>query len=216
MNNPMLVLVLAAFVAIVLMLLSRSQVRSRNRQIARAQAWPPFVDSVVSSLLAGLTIHEALVSSVQSADKALSAPFAVFASDLEQLSLPRALQRLSVNLRLATCDEFSVLLQVNARLGGSGLVKLLQGHSKRVRDQNSVAAQLRTKVSATLAMAKLAVIAPWVLLVLLLSRPETAHAFDTANGVVILLLGLAMCVVAYKLVGVLGRYPEARRIYAPF
>jgi tight adherence protein B len=214
-SKPQLILLLAATVGFVLILFSRRASKRRASLVAKAQAWPAFVDSVASSLLAGLTIHESLIGSLPNAPKPLSAEFELFARDLEVRSVNDALSNLARRLELAACDEFALLLQVNARLGGAGLVSLVQDHSKRVRKQNAIETELRTKVAATLAMAKLAVIAPWVLLVLLMARPETAHSFDNTAGVMILLFGLAVCVLAYQLVGALGTSKQPRRIYAP-
>lgn len=186
----------------------------RSRAIAKAQAWPGFVDSVASSLLAGLTVHEALRGSILNAAKPLHNDFGAFGSDLERLSVQAALSSLATRMGFSACDEFCILLQVNAKLGGAGLVRLLQEHSARTRAANALEASLRTKVSATFTMARLAVVAPWVLLILLTSRPETAKSFDSNSGLMILLFGLAVCVLAYRLVGVLGRSSEPRRVYA--
>lgn len=215
MSKPQLILFLAAAVGLLLILLTRRSNRQRAASLARSEAWPAFADSVASSLLAGLTIHESLTASIGIAPKPLHSGFERFARDLEVCSVHDALRNLAANLAMPACDEFALLLQVNARLGGTGLVKLVQEHSSRVRNQNSVAGSLRTKISATLAMAKLAVVAPWMLLALLISRPETAHAFDSAAGMMILLFGLALCVIAYQLVGALGAAKQPRRIYAP-
>ena len=55
------------------------------------------------------------------------------------------------------------------------------------------------------------VVAPWVVLGLLAIRPEGAAAYATAGGVMVVLIGAAVSVVAYRLTLRLGRLPEPQR-----
>ena len=59
--------------------------------------------------------------------------------------------------------------------------------------------------------ARLGVAAPWIVLLLLASRPEAAVAYNTSAGVVVIVGGLGVSVVAYRLMVALGRLPEERR-----
>jgi tight adherence protein B len=59
--------------------------------------------------------------------------------------------------------------------------------------------------------AKLGVAAPWVILLLLASRPEAAAAYNTSAGVALIVGGLAVSVIAYRIMLGLGRMPEERR-----
>lgn len=215
MSKPHLILLLAGVLGLALTLLARRRAVASRKSVARAEAWPAFVDSVSSSLLAGLTIHESLESAALLAQPPLVNALQQFRQDLSRQPVARCLDGLASHVSIGACDEFSVLVKLNLKLGGSGLVKLLQQHASRVRDQNAVQAKLRTKVTATLAMAKISVVAPWVLLALLVARPETAGAFDSSEGMAILLFGLAVCVLAFRLIGALGKPPLVRRIYAP-
>ena len=57
----------------------------------------------------------------------------------------------------------------------------------------------------------LGVAAPWLLLLVLASRPETLDAYDSAAGTALILTGVAVTIVAYRLMLGLGRLPEERR-----
>ena len=50
-----------------------------------------------------------------------------------------------------------------------------------------------------------------MILLLLASRPEAAAAYNTAAGAVLIAGGLAVSLVAYRIMLALGRLPEERR-----
>jgi len=62
--------------------------------------------------------------------------------------------------------------------------------------------------------ARLGVVAPWVVLLLLASRPEAAAAYNSPAGLALLTGGLVVTVVAYRVMIALGRLPEERRWFA--
>jgi tight adherence protein B len=55
------------------------------------------------------------------------------------------------------------------------------------------------------------VAAPWIVLLLLASRPEAATVYNSPTGVAVLAIGLVVTIVAYRLMVALGRLPEERR-----
>jgi len=62
--------------------------------------------------------------------------------------------------------------------------------------------------------ARLGVAAPWIILILLASRPEAALAYNSPAGVVVIASGLALSVIAYRIMIALGRLPEERRWFS--
>lgn len=60
--------------------------------------------------------------------------------------------------------------------------------------------------------ARLAVSAPWLVLLLLGTQRSTLTAYDSATGALILAVGGAVCVVAYRLMVWIGRLPRERRV----
>ncbi len=188
----------------------RSGMRSRAASKARA-AWPSFVDSVVSALNAGHIRFEAFQFAISRAASHL--PLENFANSLERDSLRVALATLQSDLKLSEADEFCQLVLINESLGGAGLATLLKAHAKRVRFSHSIHEQIATKNMATLAVAKLGVAAPWILLALLMGRRETAQAFTHPGGLGVLFGGLAVCVLAYRLIAHLGANRTLVRVY---
>jgi tight adherence protein B len=60
--------------------------------------------------------------------------------------------------------------------------------------------------------ARLAVAAPWLVLALLASRPESVAAYNRPAGTVVLVVGAVVSVAAYRLMLMIGRLPEERRV----
>ncbi len=60
--------------------------------------------------------------------------------------------------------------------------------------------------------ARLAVAAPWLVLLLLGTQSETLRAYDSASGSLLLGIGAAVCVLAYRIMLKIGRLPEDQRV----
>lgn len=60
--------------------------------------------------------------------------------------------------------------------------------------------------------ARMAVCAPWLVLVLLATQQETLNAYDTPTGTFILLIGAVASLAAYRLMLRIGRLPEDKRV----
>ena len=60
--------------------------------------------------------------------------------------------------------------------------------------------------------ARLAVAAPWLVLLMLCFQREVISRYASPAGVVVLAFGVGACVVAYRLMVRIGRLPEERRV----
>jgi tight adherence protein B len=60
--------------------------------------------------------------------------------------------------------------------------------------------------------ARLAVAAPWIVLLLLGTQSSTLRAYDSTGGVVLLAIGAVVCVVAYRVMLRIGKLPEEQRV----
>jgi tight adherence protein B len=212
--SPQLVLLAAVILGLGSVAISL-RVASKSRLLIRQQeAWPAFIDTLASTLSAGTSPTEAIELACAKAPKVLTAGMPDMMQELNNRRLRDALPRLKAAYQNAQVDEFVKIFTLNEDLGGIGMVPMLKQHATRARAYNAASAQARAKRSATLTIAKLGVAAPWILLALLLSRAESAESFATPAGTSILLGGLAVCVVAYRLVAVLGAPRAQVRVYA--
>lgn len=60
--------------------------------------------------------------------------------------------------------------------------------------------------------ARLAVAAPWVVLLLLGTQSTTLQAYNTAGGTVVLVVGAVVCFAAYRIMLRIGRLPAEARV----
>lgn len=206
-------LLLAFLLAVASLVTSRALARKEHAVTAEQEAWPIFVESINSLLTSGLSLSEAFEDAITMAPLALAPRLVQFSKELQTKRIADALPALSGALSSGVAGEFVALVALAQRFGGKGLSAALKAHSKRVREVNAIRAQYRVRTNATKSVARLGVAAPWVILGLLLSRPETADAFTTTTGIGILLAGLAACVLAYRLITLLGRLPKTVKVY---
>jgi tight adherence protein B len=73
-------------------------------------------------------------------------------------------------------------------------------------------AELEARQTWTVNAARLAVAAPWLVLGVLATRPESVAAYRQPAGALVLVIGAAASVVAYRLMLRIGRLPEEARV----
>ena len=97
-------------------------------------------------------------------------------------------------------------------VGGTDLGRLLGTLADFLRDSARTRSELEARQSWTVNAARLAVAAPWIILMLMATRPEAVAAYNTAAGAMVLLGGLVVSVVCYRLMLRLGALPEDERV----
>ena len=103
-------------------------------------------------------------------------------------------------------------LRVTREVGGTDLGRLLSTLAGFLRENSRTRAELEARQSWTVNAARLAVAAPWLVLLLMSTRPEAIAAYNTSTGFLVLLAGAVVTVVAYQLMIRIGRLPEDERV----
>ena len=96
-------------------------------------------------------------------------------------------------------------------MGGSELTTVLRNLAAYLRQEAAIRSEVEARQSWVMNAARLGVAAPWIVLLLLASRPEAAAAYNTPAGAALVLIGLAVSVVAYRVMVAVGRIPDERR-----
>jgi tight adherence protein B len=109
-------------------------------------------------------------------------------------------------------DLLALLIELDSELGGHGMSITYQRAALQVRKEQGELSQLQAKQGWVSSSAKLALLAPWLVALVLVQLPQNKAAFATELGAVILILGLALSLVAYALVNRLGRLPLPGRV----
>jgi tight adherence protein B len=187
--------------------------RARQRHDHVRQLWPDVVDNLASSVRAGLALPEALAQLAERGPEPLRPAFARFAADYRASGrFDESLGALKQRLADPVGDRIVEALRVARDVGGHDLGRLLRTLSAFLRDDLRTRGELESRQSWTVNGARLAVAAPWVLLAMLSLRPEAVAAYDSGTGAVVLAIGAAVCVVAYRVMIRVGRLPDEPRV----
>ncbi|MGY1914438.1 type II secretion system F family protein [Blastococcus sp. SYSU DS0973] len=196
-------------------LLPQVQVRrlAGKRRADLREVWPEVVDNLASAVRAGLSLPEALGALSTRGPEVLRPPFARFAADYRSTGrFGSSLDRLKDDLADPVGDRIVETLRVAREVGGSDLGRVLRTLSTFLREDARARAELETRQGWVVQAARLAVAAPWAVLLLLATQSTTLAAYDSALGTAILLGGGAVCLVAYRLMLRIGRLPEDVRV----
>jgi len=204
-------LIFAVFAAAVPRLMV-SRLRHK-RQADLRELWPEVVDNLTSGVRAGLSLPEALSAIGVRGPEQLRDPFKQFGSDYRTTGrFNESLDRLKAALADPVGDRVCESLRVAREVGGTDLGRLLATLSGFLRDDARTRAELLARQSWSVNAARMAVAAPWLVLILLASQRETLQAYDTPTGTLILAIGAAASFIAYRLMIRIGRLPEDRRV----
>lgn len=204
-------LIFSAFAAAVPRLIV-SRLRHK-RQADLRELWPEVVDNLTSGVRAGLSLPEALAAIGDRGPEQLRDPFRQFGADYRTTGrFNDSLDRLKATLADPVGDRVIESLRVAREVGGTDLGRLLSTLSGFLRDDARTRAELLARQSWSVNAARMAVAAPWLVLILLATQRETLQAYDTTTGVIILAGGAALSLIAYRLMVRIGRLPEDRRV----
>ena len=187
--------------------------KARARQIA--DEWPAVLESLESAAQSGMSLLDSIRDLAESTQLLVSKDFAFACHLCERgLGLDTALAQLKNRFALSICDSTIETLRLVNDSGGAGYLSALRHQSRAIRSGSSIAQQVQAKQGWVLGTAKIAVAAPWLIVVLLSGRPENAAAYASVQGSFLLLAGLAASVVAVFLIGKIGKVDEQIRVLA--
>ena len=187
--------------------------RARRRQRELAEVWPEAVDNLASAVRAGMSLPEALTQLGHRGPEPLREPFLAFGVDYQVTGrFADSLDRLKVRLADPVGDRVVEGLRIAREVGGGELGSLLRNLSGFLREDARTRSELESRQAWTVNGARLAVAAPWLVLLLLCFQREVITRYASPAGVVVLALGAGLCLVAYRVMVRIGRLPEETRV----
>lgn len=189
--------------------------RARSRRRALRLAWPDLVDHLVAGIRSGVPLAEAIGALAEIGPVETRPAFREFTRvALGAGTVGLALDRLKAALADPVADRIVETVRMARDVGGTELPTVLRALAASLRQEAAVRAEVEARQSWIRGAARLGVAAPWVVLLLLASRPEAAAAYNSPGGLVLLAVGLAVTIIAYRIMLALGRLPEERRWFA--
>ena len=187
--------------------------RAQRRQRELAEVWPEAVDNLASAVRAGMSLPDALSGLGSRGPEALRADFDRFALDYQVSGrFGESLDRLKDRLADPVGDRVIEGLRVAREVGGGDLGRLLRNLSGYLRDDLRTRSELESRQAWTVNGARLAVAAPWLVLLFMSFQSQVIRRYASPGGVLVLAVGAGLCVLAYRLMMRIGRLPVERRI----
>ncbi|GAA2027620.1 type II secretion system F family protein [Agromyces tropicus] len=210
---PVIALVAASLGAGAIPLLVRA--RANRRRAANRAIWPDVVDHLVSSVRAGMGLPDALGALGELGPAATRQAFATFDDEFRRTGdFASSLDALKDRLADPVADRILETLRMAREVGGTDLTAVLRGLAAYLREDAALRAEVVARQSWIRNAALLGVAAPWLLLCVLATRPETLTAYDSPAGTALILVGVGVTLLAYRVMSALGRLPEERRWFS--
>ncbi|WP_346959675.1 type II secretion system F family protein [uncultured Arthrobacter sp.] len=187
--------------------------RARKRTAMLRELWPDVVDHLRSAIRAGLSLPEALIQLGEKGPSELRPLFRDFGADYRAGGqFDPALGRLKERLADPVADRIIEALRLTREVGGSDLGRLLGTLAEFLRENARTSSELEARQSWTVNAARLAVAAPWIVLVLMASRPEAVAAYNSPVGAAVLIGGLLVSMFSYAMMLRIGALPQDERV----
>ena len=178
----------------------------------RRQLWPDVCDLLIAGIRVGLSLPDAVSGLAETAPTMLRPAFAAFERDLRATGrFESSLDRLKTTLADPIADRIIETLRMARQVGGTDLTGVLRALSASVRADAALRGEVEARQSWIRGAAVLGAVAPWVVLGLLVLRPEGAEAYGTPEGAIVIAIGAAACFAAFRMMVRIGRLPEPRR-----
>lgn len=187
--------------------------RRRRRSLELRELWPEAVDNLASAVRAGMSLPEGLSALAVRGPEQLRPSFARFAQDYRISGrFGESLDRLKADLADPVGDRVAEALRTAREVGGTDLGRLLRTLSTFLREDARTRSELEVRQGWTVAAARLALAAPWAMLLLLSVHSAAVAAYRTSSGVVVLAVGGGVSYAAYRVMVRIARLPEERRV----
>ena len=171
------------------------------------------MDNFASAVRAGLSLPEALASLGRRGPVPLRPHFDAFAADYQLTGrFGDSLDRLKEGLADPVGDRVVEGLRVAREVGGGELGLVLRNLSGFLRDDARTRSELESRQTWTVVGARLAVAAPWLVLLMLSFQRDVISRYSSPEGAVVLVVGGGLTLVAYRLMVRIGRLPVERRV----
>lgn len=206
------VAVVFALMAANVPLVGLRQLAARRRRDF-AQVWPDAIDNLASAVRAGMSLPDGLASLGSSGPEVLRPAFERFALDYQVTGrFSDSLDLLKERLADPVGDRVVEGLRIAREVGGGELGRILRNLSNHLRDDARTRSELESRQAWTVNGARLAVAAPWAVLLLMSFQSSVIQRYASPAGVVVLAVGAGLCLFAYWLMMRIGRLPAEERI----
>jgi tight adherence protein B len=168
-------------------------------RIAKAQrAWPDVIDDLTAAVRSGIPLEQALIEAFARSSAELKK---VLQAAVDQLRSGNSLQQTLDWLLALQLDAVGrrlfVALKIASNAGGKDVLITLQLLAESVRRDLQLLDQLRAKQRSAVTGAKVAVAAPWLIILVTSIQPTVFAAYRSSTGLFLLGAVALVCILAY-------------------
>lgn len=189
------------------------RLRAKQRSDQLAKLWPEVLDSLQSAASSGFGIVDSLDEVSRTGPARIRPAFQGLVQRIDSgMGMDQCLNWFKSQLGQIQADRFVELIRIVHQSGGVGYLDSLREQASRTRSEIALWAELDSKQGWVTGTAKLAIVAPWIVVATLAARGENVAIYNTAEGTGVLIVGLLVSLVAYRLVGLLGSLSKPGRV----
>ena len=177
--------------------------------------WPDVVDSLISALRSGASLPTAISSLTSMSPRMVNAAAAEFERQYRRSgNFDACLDAMKAQWADPAADRILETLRLARHVGGSDVTTILRTLGGYLRQESAIRQEVEARQGWIRTAARIGVAAPWVVLALLATRPEAVAAYNSPSGITVIVLGLGVTVVAYRIMLAVGILPQPRRWFA--
>lgn len=204
----------SSFVAVIGVAVEALSIRAKRRSDSLVKVWPEVLESLQSAATSGLGLIESLDEVGQLGPSQVRKQFSSLVQKIDNgESFDSCLDWLKREFGQLQADRLVELIRVVHSSGGTGYVSSLKDQTQITRSEIATWGELESKQGWVSGTAKLAIVAPWIIVSILSSRVENVAIYNTSEGLSVLLTGLVVSAIAYRLVAVLGYLSKPKRVF---
>ena len=188
--------------------------KAEARKLELQSLWPEILDNLISGLQSGLALAETIATLGKRGPDRTKSIFTLFAMRLRDgATFSSALEIIRESFNESTADQVCEVLDFARSSGGRDTALTLRTLSNFIRADIALRNEITAKHSWVKNSAALAAVAPWVLLLLLASQPNTVSAYSSGSGLAVLLAGAGLTLVAYFWMNKVGTLKTVPRVF---
>lgn len=190
------------------------RLKGHSRQEKFDRLWPQVYDSFQNATQSGIALSEQLEYLAESGPEQLRRHFAQLGRDLDRgEEIQSALAKFRREIGSRHADFLALLIELGYELGGHGMAQTWEQAATDLRQEQALLGQVMAKQGWVSGSAKIALIAPWLIALVLIQLPQNKAAFASELGSVVLVFGLLLSMVAYALVNKMGALTMPGRLF---
>ncbi|WP_430592610.1 type II secretion system F family protein [Humidisolicoccus flavus] len=212
---PILPLALIAASAGAALPLVAVQWQAKKKRLLLDRVWPDVVDHLLAAIRGGMSLPDAMTALQTIGPEETKPYFREFAIEYRSSgSFDYCIDQAKMRFANGTADRLLETMRMAKEVGGNELGRVLSDLAAYLREESATRGELLARQSWIVNAARLGVAAPWIVLLLLATRPEGAAAYNSSGGLMMILGGVIVTVIAYRTMIRLGRLPEDARWFA--